>query len=37
MWLGHTRIFCRAALEMAPFVAFRKESRIELANATNLD
>jgi hypothetical protein len=37
MWLRHTRISCRAALEMAPCAAFRKESRIELANATNLD
>jgi hypothetical protein len=32
-----TRISCHAALDMATSAAFRKESRMKLANATNLD
>jgi hypothetical protein len=32
-----TRISCHAALDMAACAAFRKESRMKLANATNLD
>ena len=32
-----TRISCHAALGMAAYAAFRKESRMKFANATNLD
>jgi hypothetical protein len=32
-----TRISCHAALDMAAYAAFRKESRMKFANATNLD
>ena len=32
-----TRISCHAALDMAACAAFRKESRMKFANATNLD
>jgi hypothetical protein len=32
-----TRISCHAALDMASCAAFRKESRMKFANATNLD
>jgi hypothetical protein len=31
------RISCHAALDIAACAAFRKESRMKLANATNLD
>jgi hypothetical protein len=32
-----TRTSCHAALDMAACAAFRKESRMKFANATNLD
>ena len=37
MRLERTWISYHAALEMDPCAAFRKESRMKLANATNLD